>query len=292
MTDAIYINSSNQTSSTSTNFRVDFTTTYNPAGCEIALSRLLMYNAIANIRTTLGNTSFNYTWPDNTGTFQQYTVNLLPSTNTGIYASIEDINNIMQTVMFNNGHYLISNGTPIYYLSMAAVAYANRFAISNTVIPTALPTGFTKPTVGTFSNWVFPAIATFPRIFIPTTSLQTTLGFSSGFYPVTVSAVSNISVSTSTPQITDITSLLVTCSFVGYSPFSTIFQRLASVPINNGYNSYITFNPPQLSWLKTIEGNVRSIEVNLCDQNGNNLNTSLLDTSGIIMELQVRKIKS
>jgi hypothetical protein len=289
MTDIISINSSNQVSVNSTSFRVNFSTAVNPSNSEIALSKLILYNAIANIRVELSNTSLSYTWPDAAGVWTTYTIDLLPSGIRGIYAGIEDINGIMQTVMFNNGHYLInSSGIPIYYISLAAVTYANRFAITNSVLPTALPSGFTKPTTGTFASWIFPASAGTPQLIIPSTAIQTNLGFNAGSYPSTNQATANISVSQNTPLITDITSLVVRCNFIGYSQFSNIHQRLASVPIDAGYNSYINYTPPQLSWVRTAEGSYRSIDVTICDQNGNEL-TSLLDTSGIVMEIQLRK---
>lgn len=97
-------------------------------------------------------------------------------------------------------------------------------------------------------------------------------------------------ISTSVPQITPVTSLILQCSWVGNSQFNTVAQRVASIPINASYNGIITFDPSTLLYYPVLDGPYSSLNLTLCSQDGSPL-SNLLEGVQILFDFHVRNRK-
>ena len=134
----------------------------------IALVSAQLYYSWNNIEDQqyLLNNRFSYTWKVDEITT---TVNVvIPN---GIY-EIADVNNYMQFIMIQNGHYLIDNaGLNVYYAEF--LVSANRYAINiNTFpVPTSLPTGWSAPVANAAAGYAafpgYPDTTFNPSIVLP-----------------------------------------------------------------------------------------------------------------------------
>jgi len=290
---------------------------------KIALVQAIIYNAIPNIAPQYNNISFNYS-ANTPNALASNPVNLIPlGTSTGVYVTINDINSILQAVMFTNGHYLLdANLQPYYFLSIVSIPYADRFAIEATPIPTlaelsnpASPwNGFKVPFNGSGNSWsngnptgitagtnsfnLPVADGTCMQMSITSTNygLATNLGFPIGTYPSSSTAsgvppgigsqVSVIVPSPNIPFIVSVTSLSLSCNWSIQTPFNSITQQVAAIPINADYNADIVYQPPVLNWYPVADGNYANFEVTLTDQTGIPL-TSLLEAQQIVFIFKV-----
>jgi hypothetical protein len=287
---------------------------------KIALVQAIIYNAIPNIAPQYNNISFNYI-ANTPNALASNPVNLIPlGTTTGVYVTINDINSILQAVMFTNGHYLLdANLQPYYFLNIVSIPYADRFAIESTPIPTlaelsnpASPwNGFKVPFNGSSTSWsnnnptgvtgtfnLPVADGTCMQMEITATNygLATNLGFPIGIYPTSStisgvptgvgSQVSTIVPSPNIPFIVSVTSLSLSCNWAIQTPFNSIAQQVAAIPINADYNVDIVYQPPVLNWYPVADGNYATFEVSLTEQTGIPL-TSLLEAKQIVFIFKV-----
>lgn len=300
---------------------LNWSNAYKADGMEIGLARAALYNAIPNISINYGNNTFIYFIPNSANaSIQRGPYSFIPngSTTTGIYATINDLNNIIQATMYSNGDFLFdANKNPFYFMSLSVVGYADLFAINYIPIPigadlaAGVYSGFTVPGTVAFPNslWGTVGAPTLPtsegynmQFQVPTTNITSpyNLGIILGFVPgvltpisnrmVTIgpSSISNAVVSTSVPQIVPVTSLILQCNWVGNTQFNTVPQRVASIPISAGYNSVLNFSPNVILFYDVLNGPYNSMNLVLCDQSGNAL-SGLLEGVQINFDFIVRK---
>lgn len=313
----ILLNQTNLVGSSKYQWSAPMASGYIARRMRMALTQFIMYNAIPNIASTLNNVSFTYTInnmfnsPSNFN--QTCTVNLIPNgTTTGVYVSINDINVILQAVMFANGHYLLdTNNQPFYFLSIASIAYADRFVISSIPIPmyTDLSNvnspynGFKVPTTSTAGITAFTSTS-MPQtegnmIQLNITSSQyglaTSLGFPVGSYPTSPTTspvtggtqIATLIPSINIPQIADVTSLCLQCNWVVISQFGNVAKQVAQIPINAGYNETITFQPPVPTYVPIMNGHYSSFDITLCKQDGSPL-VNNLEAASIVMTFLIK----
>jgi hypothetical protein len=232
-------------------------------GDKIALDSLSMYYSWPSITSTNGNNTFQYVWPFNSSTTTTVTV---PD---GFY-TIEDLNAYLQYIMIANKHYLVdSSGNYVYYLNFStnSVRYAVQLDVSP--LPTALGT-YTYPSGAT---WTLSGTATYPQIVIPSSnSISNIIGFNAGTYPSTTTpATSTYSkISDFTPQVTPVSSVVVTCSLLNNS-YSIPNNLLYSFAPNTTYGSQITITPPSKTFVDMQGGKVSEFSISFLDQNFNKL---------------------
>ena len=144
----------------------------------IAVQQISLYNSTFNISSANQNNSFSYIWVDGT------VVNItLPDS----YLGITEINAYMQSVMVDNGHYLISGTSYVYLLEIVVnpSRYAdqiNSYLISSTI---ATNNSWTLPPSAT---WVLPTDDICPMFVVPNTNFQQLIGYTAGNYPNSVIA--------------------------------------------------------------------------------------------------------
>ncbi len=239
---------------------------------KIAVSNIQIFYSWQNITSNYANNTLSMIFPTAATTA---TVSVtIPN---GTY-SVADLNSYLQSVMVANNYYLINGaGDYIYYLEL--VENASRYAIQlNTYpVPTALPAGWTNP------GWTLPAVGYTPQLVVPNTSIQTLLGFVAGTYPSPQQTAAYSVLSTSVPQLSPVSSVIVGCNLVNNklsNPRSVIYSFS---PGGTTYGNLIQSSAYQYSWVDIQDGTYSSIDITFYDQNFNNL--QILDTNLVIFLL-------
>jgi len=232
-------------------------------GDKIALDSLSMYYSWPSITSSNGNNTFQYVW---LGTTTTVTV---PD---GFY-TIADLNAYLQYVMIANKHYLVdASGNYVYYLNFStnSVRYAVQLDVSP--IPTALPSGYSTPWGTGTAAWSFPTTSTYPQIIIPSSnSISKIIGFNAGTYPSSTSGSTTYSkISDFTPQVTPVSSVVVTCSLLN-NHYSIPNNLLYSFAPNTTYGSQINITPPSKTFVDMQGGKVSEFSITFLDQNFNKL---------------------
>jgi hypothetical protein len=241
-------------------------------GDKIALDSLSMYYSWPSITAANGNNTFQYVWPFNSATTITVTI---PD---GFY-TIADLNSYLQYVMISNKHYLVDgSGNYVYYLNFStnSVRYAVQLDVSP--LPTALGT-YTYPSS---AGWTLSGTATYPQIVIPTTnSISKIIGFTAGTYPSTTTGSTTYSqISDFTPQVTPVSSVVVTCSLLN-NRYSIPNNLLYSFAPNTTYGSQINIIPPSKTFVDMSGGKVSEFSITFLDQNFNKL--KILDNNIVIL---------
>ena len=253
----LIINSSNFVVSSGNKFVYNFPTTARfEAGSSIAVSNLAIYNSLQNVTTARQNNRLTFTW---LGTAYNWTI---PDG----YYSVSDFNFWLQNQCILNTLYCTANSgsSNVYFIELAinSVRYAtslNFYAIPTSAQATNL--GYSQPASPT---WAYPASAQCPSLTFsqPWGNL---VGLTFGTYPPTLQSSNIQYLSTQTPVISPVDSLIFCCNLVNskYSIPSNVFY---SVPISSGLGSLIVFNNASLVYNSIIPQNFSSLEITVYDQ--------------------------
>jgi hypothetical protein len=245
-------------------FRYDF-----PVGSvsfkddQIAVSSVQMYYSWFNI--TSSNTGSRY----NNNVFQYQWYGAAPIAVSTItipdgYYSVATLNAYLQSQMVANGHYLVDSfGDYVYYLEFVENPSAYAVQLNSFPIPTALPALWTNP-----AGMTFPAVATTPQIIIlSTNNFKDVIGFNAGTYPSPTQATNYSKTSDYTPQVSPVSSIVMTCSLVQnrYSVPNTLIYSFT--PAGTAFGDIINVQPSELAFNDISDTTVNSIEITFLDQN-------------------------
>lgn len=240
----------------------------------IAIQEISQYFSAYNITTQFANNSFSYIWVD--GTTHQ--VNIPDS-----FLQVNQINELLQSVMIANGHYVInSSGDYVYLLEMVVNQPRYAVQLNEFLISTAIATAnsWVLPTAPT---WVLPTNPILPYFVIPSTNnFGKLIGYSAGQYPAGVIAgvppaqtqtpaftTSQSQLSSVAPQVTPYSSFLVYCSIVNNRaviPSQLIFTY---TPTNSTFGALQVYQPnAELGWNKIEDGTYNSFVIEIRDQLG------------------------
>jgi hypothetical protein len=248
-------------------------------GDKIALDSLSMYYSWPSITSANGNNTFTYTWP---GVASPVTVTL-PD---GFY-TIDDLNAYLQYIMVSNTHYMLtSSGDYVYFLNFSTNSTRYAVQLDVTPVPTTAQAATYSWSLPGSATWSLPAAATYPQITIPATnSISKIIGFTAGTYPPsstpspsstsTYSAISNF-----TPQVTPVSSVVVTCSLLN-NTYSIPNNLLYSFAPNTTYGSQINITPPSKTFVDMQGGKVSEFSITFLDQTFKRLN--ILDNNVVIL---------
>jgi hypothetical protein len=245
-----------------------------------------MYYSWQNINSSpLANDTFYYSWIVGV-TSTTYAVTI-PN---GLY-EIAQINAYMQFVMIQNGTFLINSASQnVYYAEM--LVEPTRYAINLITypVPTSLPVGWTAPLANVQTGAVafvgFPTTTFNPVVTIPA-SFNLIVGYVAGFATVVNTGVNTIlsHFSSIAPQISPVSSLLVTCSNIDnrYSlPSNVIYSVIPDV----NFGELLKITPNEYCWAQIIKGTQNQITVNFIGNNFSQVN--ILDPNMTII-LVIRK---
>lgn len=241
-------------------------------GQKLALASLQMYYSVFNITAANRNNTFSYVWVNGI----TYNVTI-PD---GFY-DIDALNNYLRFTMVQNTHYLLSGTSFVYLLSLGtnAVRYSvqlNCFRISSAI---ATANSWTLPAGAT---WVLPTNTIVPELVVPsaiTSNFGLIIGFAAGTYPSGVIAgappgqtqtpsyaTDQSFLSTFTPQVTPLSSFILTCSLINNNyavPNNLIFSFSPQGSIGDQF----TVAPNQYVFIDVNPGQYNSFDVQFIDQN-------------------------
>jgi len=242
-------------------------------GQKLALASLQMYYSTFNITVLNKNNSFSYVWVD--GTVNNV---LIPD---GFY-DIPALNNYLHFVMVQNGHYLVSSAGDFVYLMTLGInptIYAvelNCFGIS---VAVAAANVWILPAAPT---WVLPTNFIVPELTVPpsaTSNFGLVIGFASGTYPNSVIAgvppaqtqtpaftSDQQFVSTIVPQVTPLSSFILTCSLIN-NDFAVPNNLIYSFAPQGTIGEQFTVAPNQYVFIDVYSGMYNRFNVQFIDQN-------------------------
>lgn len=241
---------------------------------EISLKSLTIYNSWFNISQEKGNNQFSYIWPG-AGSFPVVIAD-------GIW-DFSDIMNYFKQVMKKNGHYLIdSTGLEHFYLDLVVNPVLYCLSFTATPLPTALPEDWQNPSGITLGDGLTPQMT------IPATFSRLT-GFAPGNYPADP-ATTLFQVNSGVPQITDVTTLNLSCNLLDKTGFSFGPGVLASFvqPEGTRPGSLISIEPTNLDWVPVQQQQIfQEVSISLVDQLMRPV--TIHDPTGMVAILNVRR---
>jgi hypothetical protein len=247
-------------------------------GQKLALASLQMYYSTFNITALNQNNSFSYIWVDG--------LTYLVSIPDGFY-DIPTLNNYLHFTMVQNGHYLItSTGDFVYLLTLTVnpTLYAtelNCFGISAALAATNV---WVLPAVPT---WVLPTNFILPILVVGKIGLNAAfnsanfglvIGFETGYYPNAVitgvppaqietpSYVSDQQfLSTFTPQVTPLSSFILTCSLINNN-YAVPNNLIYSFAPQGTIGQQFTVAPNQLVFIDVLPAQYSRFQITFIDQ--------------------------
>lgn len=215
---------------------------------KVGLGRLSMYYSWENVSSA--NNAWSYTWID--GTVVSVS---LPA---GFY-TVSDMNAYLQSIMISNGHYLKNASSEnVFYIELVTNAVYYTVQLNCYAVPTSLSTGWTNP-----GSWSLPVTAKTPQATI--SSLSSLIGIPAGTYPSTIQSTNFSTQSTSTPQITPVQSVLITCSLIN-NPLSNPTTLLYSFSPNVTYGSLLSIEPAKSALNDIKDGAYNQVTLRFYDQ--------------------------
>lgn len=104
------------------------------------------------------------------------------------------------------------------------------------------------------------------QFIVPATNLTTLIGFEAGTYPSAVEATTQSFLSTSTPQVSPVQSLILACNLVN-NPLSNPSNLFYPFSVGDAlFGGLVSANPNELIWLDCQEGSFQTIEITFLDQ--------------------------
>ena len=239
-------------------------------GQKVALASLQMYYSTFNITAANKNNSFSYVWVDGL----TYAVNI-PD---GFY-DIPALNNYLHFVMVQNKHYLVtSTGDFVYFITLGInpVRYScqvNCFGMSVAVAAAntwVLPSGAT---------WVIPNNFIVPELVVGTNNFGLVIGFNAGTYPNAVIAgvppaqtqtpaytTDQEFLSSFTPQVTPISSFILTCSLINNN-YAVPNNLMFSFAPQGVIGEQFTVAPNQYVFIDVLPAQYNRFNIQFIDQN-------------------------
>lgn len=270
MVNTLVVNGTNVDPNNNSRFVFKFNNSQTFKNKQIAITALNIYYSWPNITSNYTNNSFSFTWPVGPTTV---TVTIPDG-----YYSVADLNSYLQYIMIQNGMYLIdAGGDYVYYMEFVENASLYAVQFNSYPIPTALPAGYTAP--GTWPG--YPGVASTPQLTVANNNFQYVIGFTPATYPAAVQATNYSHASDFTPQVSPVSTVLISCSLVhsGLStPDDTIFGFSAA---GTSFGSLVNPNISSLVFNDVRDGTYNEMTITFLDQNYNFL--PLQDTNLTVM---------
>ena len=257
MPKTIVINSSNYIQNSGNKYIYNFPqTSYFPIGSGIGVSNIAIYNSIQNINAKRGNNTIILNWLGTDYVF------LIPDG----YYSVSDLNYFLQNQCILNNLYVTANSGAdnIYFVELVINSIRYSTSLNFYAIPTsaqATTFGYVKPAS---ASWNYPNSSICPSITFnqPFANL---IGQTFGKYPATTQSSSIQYLSTQTPVISPVDSLILTCNLVN-SKYSIPSNILFTVPISSSLGSLIQVNISSIVFNDILPQNFSSLEITIYDQ--------------------------
>jgi hypothetical protein len=256
----------------------------------IAFAGVSMYYSWFNITSTFGNNTFSYNWLDGAGVATTYNV-VIPD---GLY-EVEQLNEYLQFIFIQNGHYLVDGGgNNIYYAEFLVNSTRYGVQINTFSFPTALPAGYSNPSGMPFPPQSFNPIITLPpninEILGYVPNFATNQNLNNAYVPPVSQYESKLAngtlsyISTSAPNIQPNSSLLFALSGIDNAyavPTSIIYTLVSQV----GVGELINEKPPEFIFTRLIDGTYNELRLTIL---GTDLNPIKINDPSITIILVIR----
>jgi hypothetical protein len=239
---------------------------------KIAVSTVQIYYSWQNVQSAYTNNTCSIIFPVGAGTA---TVNItFPD---GAY-SIADLNSYLQFIMIQNNYYLIdASGNYVYYVELVENAVRYSVQLNTYPVPVALPAGWTNP------GWALPAVGNTPQFVVPATNFRNLIGFAAGTYPSPAQALAYSALSSTTPQLSVVSSVLLGCNLINNRLANPRSLLYSFSPGGTQYGNLIESNAYQYSWVDIQDGTYSTVEITLYDNSYSPL--KIIDTNLVIFLL-------
>ena len=224
---------------------------------EVALSSASIPFSWFNISASQNNNKFTIRHPTLAGT-----VDLTITLKDGGY-EVSDMNAALRTSLINQGYFIQNNTTLDQTVYAALRVNASTYSIEyiSYPLPTALPSGYIAGSAITF-----PATAKGTQLIIPSSNIQTRLGFTAGTYPAVQPTVLTVISSSVVPVINDVSNVIITLDSC-YNPYNSNSQSLTSIsPAGVAFSRTIQYTTPALIWCEQQSGVRQELTIRLVDQ--------------------------
>jgi len=245
---------------------------------QVAVAAISLYYSWSNLTAAQGNNSFSYIWPLPTPT--TYTVTVAD----GFY-DVPTLNQYLQTYLVSQGQYLTDgSGNQIFYLEIVTNSVQYAVQLNVYTIPTAAQAstaGYTAP-----SGWPGYATSTVnPQFTILSNNFASIVGLPAGTYPSSATVGTSAQLSTFTPQVSPVQSVLVGISLCK-NPLSNPSNIVYSfAPAGVEFGSTIDIHPPALSFIDIAAGYYQEFTMQFLDQNYNPL---VIKDSNLVVMLLIK----
>lgn len=244
---------------------------------KVALGNISIYYSWFNISVANQNNTYSFNFPFNAGN-TLYTV-VMPD---GFY-TITQLNDYLQQFCITNQLYLVdSAGDFVYFLSFRENSTYYAVEVDTFAVPTAAQLaglGYTNP-----NAIPLPAAATTTQLIVPNTLFQDLIGFQSGSYPTVQAGSTQSFLSSFTPQVSPVQSIILACSLLNNkyaNPRTVLFSFSPQV----GFGSIIDVRPNEYFWVDIQNGNYASFQVEFLDQR---FNPIIINDSNLIVQLLIK----
>ena len=236
----------------------------------IAVSQITLFYSWPNIDgAAYNNNKFQIEFPDDSAAGKTVYDVTIPDGN----YTVEQINSYLQSFFIQNSKYLINSttGQHLYYFELLTNPTTYKIQLVTYQIPTALPTGYSEG--GGPGSFHFPTVSSYCKMIISNNNFGSLLGFVPGTYSGDV-------VSTKTPQMSPVSSVLVTCSLINnkFTNPNNIIYSFVSGSVE--YGRMLSVTNQDIQYSNIADGFYNEVRINFIDNNFNPLN--IKDTNLII----------
>lgn len=254
----LIITGSNLVPGSTNTYRYNFSSNVDMSNIDIGLGSASIWFSWRNITDLKQNNKFSIIHPA-TGATNTTLAMTLPD---GGY-NISDINNFIRYELIRLGWFIQNNTTneQIVYAALEVNPSTYQIVFKSYPVPTSLPAGYTAGSAITF-----PSTTRAPQLVIAQPNFGTVLGFATGTFPAVQQTVLTSTGSTTTPQVSDVTNVVLTLDSA-MNPFAPNSRVIHSIsPAGAAYASLIKSEPNEVSWIPQQSGWRQSITIQLVNQ--------------------------
>lgn len=238
-------------------FRYRFGTSVDMGSLDIALGSASLFYSWPNITSLQNNNSFRIVHPTSSGS-----VTLNVTVPDGGY-EISDLNNYIRWLLISQGYFITNNNTGEQTVYGELRTNASTYSVEwvSYPVPTSLPSGFTAG-----SALTFPTTARGPQLVVLNNEFTKVIGFTAGSYPATQQASITTSSSSSTPILSQVSSVLITLDSASnpFAPNSKVIHSMS--PAGVSYGRLIADSPNELSFVPQQQGFRQELTIQLTNQ--------------------------
>lgn len=230
-------------------------------GDKVSLAFISQYYSNFNINNSLyGNASFSYKWFDGI----TYPVDMPNG-----YYTYENINDYIHFTMVKNKHYMTdSNGNYVYFinLSINQSKYAIQVDIYELSTSIATNSGWIIPSG---VSWSIPTSSKYCQFVVSSSGFGKVVGYPNASYPSSQTGYTGTQsfLSSFTPEISPVSSYLLTCSLVNNKisiPSSLLYSYTSR---NSDFGQLFEVNPSLPLFVNVQEGSYNTMRIKIYDQN-------------------------